>query len=80
MAVIAHVATPRVGDLRSMHDMAETAERAPSTAADGNANGQVAPKPKGWEGQTFLVGEHIYVRGIEEGLSLIHISEPTRPY
>ncbi len=40
-------------------------------AADGKVDGQTAesaaPKPKGWEGQTFLVGEEVYVRGIEEG-------------
>jgi RimJ/RimL family protein N-acetyltransferase len=50
--------------------MTETQASSPSTsttAADGTANGQETPKPKGWEGQTFLVGEEIYVRGIEEG-------------
>jgi RimJ/RimL family protein N-acetyltransferase len=40
---------------------------ASATSADNKVNGQETPQPKGWEGQTFLVGEEIYVRGIEEG-------------
>jgi RimJ/RimL family protein N-acetyltransferase len=35
--------------------------------ADNKESGQDATKPKGYEGQTFLVGEEVYVRGIEEG-------------
>src|ERR671911_2664132 len=38
-----------------------------ATSADNKVNGQETPKPKGWEGQTFLVGDLVYVRGIEEG-------------
>ena len=38
-----------------------------ATTAETTQNGQDTPKPKGWEGQTFLVGEEVYVRGIEEG-------------
>jgi RimJ/RimL family protein N-acetyltransferase len=47
--------------------MTETLESSPAIAATTKVDGQDAPKPKGWEGQTFLVGETIYVRGIEEG-------------
>ncbi|MBA2278647.1 MAG: GNAT family N-acetyltransferase [Chloroflexia bacterium] len=42
--------------------MAEATTTAPATSP----NGETEPKPKGYEGQTFLVGEEIYVRGIEE--------------
>ncbi len=50
--------------------MTSTTETSPPASAGGvtgTPNGQEAPKPKGCEGQTFLVGEHVYVRGIEEG-------------
>jgi RimJ/RimL family protein N-acetyltransferase len=42
-------------------------ESTTATSPDTTQNGQEQPKPKGWEGQTFLVGEEVYVRGIEEG-------------
>ncbi len=49
--------------------MTETQTSSPpvTATADGTANGQATSKSKGWEGQTFLVGEEVYVRGIEEG-------------
>ena len=50
-----------------MTETLESSTPASPTTADGTANGQETPKPKGWEGQTFLVGEEVYVRGIEEG-------------
>ena len=47
--------------------MTETLEASPpAAAATPTVDAHDAPKPKGWEGQTFLVGETIYVRGIEE--------------
>jgi len=49
--------------------MTESLTSNSATAAETTTtpNGQERPKPMGWEGQTFLVGDLVYVRGIEEG-------------
>ncbi len=54
------------GDVGAKNTMTETLEAASPTAAPTKVDGHDAPKPKGWEGQTFLVGDLVYVRGIEE--------------
>ncbi len=55
------------GDVGAESTMTEPLEVASPTAAPTKVDGHDAPKPKGWEGQTFLVGDLVYVRGIEEG-------------
>ncbi len=50
-----------------MTETLESSTPVSPTGAVGTANGQETPQPRGWAGQTFLVGELVYVRGIEEG-------------